>query len=93
MKTKSLSLLSLVLLLVAMSINVRSQQSSFTVAGVRPFDKAVPGQVMEVLLEGLGSGSAPMMIPETDFSVEVSQDGITQSATTGLASQARKRSC
>ena len=84
MKTKSPGLLSLVLLLVAMSINVHSQQS-FTVAGVRPFDKAVPGQVMEVLLEGLGSGSAPMMIPETDFSVEVSQDGITQPAKVRIA--------
>ena len=76
MKLKSISLL--VLLIVTGSI--AAQQPSFTVVGIKPFEKAVPGQVMEVLIEGLGSGTAPMMIPESDFEVTVSQDGLAQPA-------------
>ena len=75
-----MKLLLLVLLILTTTINVRPQQSSFTVASIRPYDKAVPGQVMEVLIEGLGSGAGPMVIPETDFKVEVLQDGIVQKA-------------
>jgi hypothetical protein len=81
MKLKYFSLL--VVLLAATSIT--AQQPSFTVVGIRPFEKAVPGQVMEVLIEGLGSGTAPMMIPETDFEVTVSQDGSTQPAKVRIA--------
>lgn len=66
--------------MVTASLVVRPQQSSFTVAGIKPYDKAVPGQVMEVMIEGLGSGATPMVFPVTDFKVEVSQDGITQTA-------------
>ena len=80
MRLYSLSLLSLVLLLVTTSFTARPQQSSFTVAGIKPYDKAVPGQVLEVLIEGLGPGTAPMVFPATDFKIEVSQDGITQPA-------------
>jgi len=68
------------LLLLTTSLTVRSQQPSFTVAGIRPYDKAVPGQVFELLIEGLTSDAAPMAIPATDFNVEVSQDGVTQTA-------------
>jgi hypothetical protein len=59
MKLHSSSLLLLVLLLVTTSSTVRPQQSSFTVTSIKPYDKAVPGQVMEVLIEGLGSGEGP----------------------------------
>jgi hypothetical protein len=75
----------LVLLVVTVSIGAHAQQPSFTVAGIKPFDKAVPGQIMEVLIEGLGSANAPMMIPETEFTVAVSQDGVTQPAKVRLA--------
>jgi len=73
------SFLLLVLLIVTTPLAVRSQQS-FNVTGIKPFDKAVPGQVMEVLIEGLTSDATPMVLPATAFRVEVSQDGVTQIA-------------
>ena len=80
MKHNSLSLLLLALLTVTASLTVRPQQPSFTAASIKPFDKAVPGQVMEVLIEGLTSGPAPIVLPETDFNVEVLQDGVSHKA-------------
>ena len=78
--------LALLILLVAItSLSVRPQQSSFNVAGIKPYDKAVPGQVMEVLIEGLGSAATPMAFPATSFSVEVSQDGVSQLAKVRIA--------
>jgi hypothetical protein len=74
-----LSFLLLVLLMVTTPVAVRSQQA-FTVTSIKPFDKAVPGQVMDVLIEGLNSDAAPMPLPATAFKVEVSQDGVTQIA-------------
>jgi len=71
--------LLLVLLIVTTPLAVRSQPS-FNVAGIKPFDKAVPGQVMEVLIEGLTPDATPMALPATSFRVEVSQDGVTQIA-------------
>lgn len=85
MRTSPRFLLLLILLLLTTSITVHTQQPSFTVAGIKPFEKAVPGQVMEVLIEGLGSGSAPVMIPETEFKVAVTQDGVTQEAKVRIA--------
>ncbi len=35
---------------------------------------------MDVLIEGLTSGAAPTVLPESDFTVDVSQDGVTQAA-------------
>jgi len=72
--------LSLFLLVLLMALAVQGQQPSFNVAGIKPFDKAVPGQIMEVLIEGLGSGKGPVILPPADFTVEVSQDGIAQTA-------------
>jgi hypothetical protein len=72
------SLIFVVLLLLATT--VRPQQTSFNVASLKPYDKAVPGQVLEVLIEGLTSGTAPTILPVTDFKVQVSQDGVTQTA-------------
>ena len=69
----------LVLLMVTTPLVVRSQQA-FTVAGIKPFDKAVPGQIMDVLIEGLNSDPVSMPLPATAFKVELSQDGITQIA-------------
>lgn len=80
MKRSSLSFLLLAVLMVTASLTVQAQQSSFTVEGIKPYDKAVPGQVMEVLIEGLGSLEGPMVLPESDFKVEVSQDGVKQKA-------------
>jgi len=67
-------------LLLLIAITIRSQQPSFNVAAIRPYDKAAPGQVMEALVEGLGSDAGPIAFPATDFSVEVLQDGVAQPA-------------
>jgi hypothetical protein len=80
MKLNSFSLGLLVVMVLPTSLVVRSQQRSFTVASIRPYDKAVPGQVMEVLIEGITPGTAPVILPASDFSVDVLQDGVTQSA-------------
>ena len=77
MRFNSITLLLLVLLLVT---TVQSQQSPFTVASIKPYDKAVPGQIMEVLIEGLTPGAEPEILPETDFKIEVLQDGVSQKA-------------
>ena len=77
---RSLAFLLPALLMVTTSLTVRAQKSSFTVEGVRPYDKAVPGQIMDVLIEGLGSLDSPMILPETDFKIEVSQDGVKHNA-------------
>lgn len=80
MKRDSFGFLLLVLLIATTSITVRPQESSFNVAAIKPYDKAVPGQIMEVLIEGLGAGAAPIVLPATSFKIEVSQDGVTQIA-------------
>ena len=74
------SFLLLVLLTLPASLIGLAQQPSFTVVSIKPFDKAVPGQVMEVMIEGLGSGATPIVLPAADFKIEVSQDGTTQTA-------------
>ena len=79
-----LSPLSFTLLVLLIVTTVRSQQPSFKVASIRPYDKAVPGQMMEVLIEGLTPGTAPAILPATDFKVDVSQDGVIQTANVRL---------
>ena len=79
MKLGSFSFLLLVLLITATALTVRPQQS-FNVAGIKPYNKAVPGQIMDVLIEGLTSDATPMVLPATAFKVEVTQDGVTQLA-------------
>ena len=70
---------SLLLLILLVAISVRAQES-FTVASIKPYDKAVSGQVMDVLIEGLTSGAAPTVFPASDFKVDVVQDGVSQTA-------------
>jgi hypothetical protein len=79
MKLNPISFLVLVLLILTTSLTVRPQKS-FNVASLRPYDKAVPGQVLDVLIEGLTDGTAPTVLPETDFTVDVLQDGVSQAA-------------
>ena len=77
MRRNSIPLIFLALLLMTTG---RAQQSLFTVASIKPFDKAVPGQIMEVLIEGLTPGAEPVILPETDFKIDVLQDGVSQKA-------------
>ena len=52
--------------------------SSFRVSKILPYDKAVPGQVMELQVEGLGGAPPVTLLPPEDFQVEVTQDGVKQ---------------
>ncbi|MDQ1707310.1 MAG: hypothetical protein QOJ88_521 [Pyrinomonadaceae bacterium] len=54
------------------------QPSKVQVVRVAPYDKAVPGQIMQLMVAGL-EDTGPMM-PATDFELTVSQDGISQPA-------------
>jgi hypothetical protein len=47
---------------------------------IAQFDKAVPGQIMEVQIEGLGGAPPAKLLPSADFQVEVTQDGVKQPA-------------
>lgn len=70
---------SLLLLILVVAVSVQAQET-FTVASIKPYDKAASGQVMDVLIEGLTSGAAPTVLPASDFKVEVAQDGVSQTA-------------
>src|SRR6185369_15536112 len=70
---------SLLLLIVVVALTAQAQES-FTVASIKPYDKAASGEVMDVLIEGLTSGAAPTVLPASDFKVEVVQDGVSQTA-------------
>jgi hypothetical protein len=72
-------------LLLLVTTSLAAQQAPFTVTGIKPYDKAAPGQVMDVLIDGLVAGAGPTMIPATDFKVEVSQDGVAQTATVRIS--------
>ena len=72
---------SLLLLIVAgLGNSPAAAQStpSFRVVKIAPFDQAVPGQIMELQIEGLGGTPPVKLLPSADFQVEVSQDGVRQ---------------
>lgn len=80
MRAPVLTLVFLCLVAVMLSQAVRSQTpGSLRVTRIQPFDKAVPGQILELNVEGLDSGPTTLL-PREDFRVEVTQDGITQEA-------------
>ena len=68
-------------LLLGTSPLARSQDAPpFRIDSIKPHDKAVPGQIMGLHVEGLQGGPSPVMLPVEDFKVEVVQDGITLDA-------------
>jgi len=73
-------LLFLTLIALAPSVLVAQVEASFRVVKIQPFDKAVPGEILELRVEGLGGGPPAKLLPPEDFQVEVSQDGATQQA-------------
>jgi hypothetical protein len=78
--TAFVSLLLFVMLPLFSTSTSAQQATAFHVAQVAPYDKAVPGQIMELLVEGLEGGAAPLMLPPEDFKLTVSQDGVSQNA-------------
>jgi len=66
------------LVVFSQALAITQTESSFRVSKILPFDKAVPGQIMELQVEGLGGGPPVKLLPPEDFQVEVAQDGVKQ---------------
>jgi hypothetical protein len=72
----------LLLVLASLGYNHAAAQStpSFQVVKIAPFNRAVPGQIMEIQIDGLGGAPPVKLLPSADFQVEVTQDGVQQAA-------------
>src|SRR5437660_3709790 len=71
-------LLILVGQVVGQTAGIAQNAPAFHVTKITPFDKAVPGQIVELQVEGLGGAPPVTMLPAEDFLVEVTQDGVKQ---------------
>jgi hypothetical protein len=69
---------ALVVVIFAQGVLTAQTDPSFRLSKILPFDKAVPGQIMELQVEGLGGGPPVTLLPPRDFLVEVMQDGVKQ---------------
>jgi hypothetical protein len=69
---------ALLIVILGQAIVLAQTGSSFRVSKILPYDKAVPGQIMELQVEGLGGGPPVKLLPPEDFRVEVTQDGVKQ---------------
>ena len=72
---KSIVQISCALVVVTFAQVVETAQTdpSFRLSKIVPYDKAVPGQIMELQVEGLGGGPPVTLLPPEDFQVEVTQ--------------------
>jgi len=79
-RLKSIAQIScaLVIVIFGQALAATQTESSFRVSKILPFDTAVPGQVMELQVEGLGGGPPVKLLPAEDFQVSVTQDGVKQ---------------
>ena len=71
-------LCALVVVVFALAITTAQTDPSFRISKILPYDKAVPGQIMELQVEGLGGAPPVALLPPEDFQVEVTQDGVKQ---------------
>ena len=71
-------LLILVAQVVGQTAGIAQNAPAFRVTKITPYDKAVPGQIMELQVEGLGGAPPVTMLPPEDFQIEVTQDGVKQ---------------
>src|SRR6266478_4700964 len=69
---------ALVLVILAQAVATAQTNPSFRISKILPYDKAVPGQIMELQVEGLGGAPPVTLLPVDDFQVEVMQDGVKQ---------------
>jgi hypothetical protein len=81
----------LVVLIFAQAIATSQTGTSFRVLKILPYDKAVPGQIMELQVEGLGGAPPVTLLPPEDFQVEVTQDGVKQQIKPRLVAPAMSR--
>jgi hypothetical protein len=77
---KSIAWISCALTVVVFAQTVANTQTEpgFRLTKILPYDKAVPGQIMELQVEGLGGAPPVNLLPPEDFQVEVVQDGVKQ---------------
>lgn len=80
MKLTALASLIIILTLTGQQTIIAQNTGALRVAEIAPYDKAVPGQILELLAESPGDGMPPLMLSTEDFQIEVSQDGIKQQA-------------
>src|ERR1700681_343348 len=81
----------LVVLIFAQAMATSQTGTSFRVLKILPYDKAVPGQIMELQVEGLGGAPPVTLLPPEDFQVEVTQDGVKQQVKPRLVAPAMSR--
>src|SRR5258705_5477844 len=78
---KVVLLVTLLLFTVSLSTSsTHAQSQRFSVVKIDPYDKAASGEIMELLVEGLGRTGSPVVLPAEDFKLMVSQDGVSQEA-------------
>ena len=82
---------ALLLILVGQTADVAQNGSAFRVTKITPYDKAVPGQIMELQVEGLGGAPPVTMLPPEDFQIEVTQDGVKQQVNARVVSPTMSR--
>ena len=73
-------LLLLTLVCFARDAAIAQSAPPFHVTKIVPFDKVVPGQILEIQIEGLGGTPPVKLLSPEDFQVEVTQDGVKQPA-------------
>jgi hypothetical protein len=73
-------LIPILLILIGQSLGHAQPNPAFTVVKIQPFDKAVPGQILELQVDGLSGAGPVKLLPPEDFQVEVVQDGVKQPA-------------
>jgi hypothetical protein len=60
------------LLMITTPLVVSSQNPpSFRIEAINPYDKAVPGQILGLRVEGLHVGPSPLMLETADFKIEI----------------------
>lgn len=77
---KTLVLVLLAVLLTSLGPATLSAQTELSVhiSKIMPYNKAVPGQILELYVDGLGAAANVTMLPPEDFQIEVTQDGVKQ---------------
>jgi hypothetical protein len=78
MKSLALVTSALFLALVGSSATAAQTSEKFSIAKIVPFDKAVPGQILELHLAGLDAGVGATMLRPEDFRIDITQDGVEQ---------------
>ena len=78
MKFLELITCALLLLLVGSVVTTAQNVDRVRISRIAPYDKGVPGQILELHVEGLAGGAANTMLPLEDFQIEVTQDGVKQ---------------